>query len=259
MGWADALIRLGLPYDSHQAVKLATEVSRFITATAWSYSARLAVEKGPFPEWERSALKNRLPYPVRNSNVTTIAPTGTISLLAGCSSGIEPHYALASTRRVLWKSTGASQVILECVPALRKELEAKMTPALAEVVLCELASQPHRAAEILNTHGIDARRYRTAMDIPPLWHVKHQAAWQDHVTNGVSKTINLPATATVEDVSEAFKVAYRLGCKGITIYRNGSRSLTVLSTGTCPSCAGELRVEGGCSKCDACGWGVCER
>ena len=255
MGWADMLVGLGLAYDSSDAVSLAGRLSRFITNTAWEESHRIAMRDGPFPEWENSALSDRLP--VRNSNVTTIAPTGSISILAGCSSGIEPFYGLVNRRKVLWQSDGTSTMITEAVSQLRQELTVNCGELAALVVLGQVLAQPDRAAEILTRNGIDARLYKSAHDIAPAWHLRHQAAWQSGTTNGVSKTVNMPHDATPKDVSDVYMEAWRLKCKGVTIYRNGSKDEQVLDTGLCPTCGGELAFEEGCATCKACGWGAC--
>ena len=236
MGWADALIRLGIPYDSPRALELTEKVAGFIHDTAWDESARLASERGPFPEYEGSALKTRGLPPVRNSSVITIAPTGTISRLADCSSGIEPHFANAWWSNVLWKgSDGAGEAGERLLDAPKSVWEA-LRERLADeeqvrAVLEQLADDPEDAERIFTENGVDPAHFRTSMLISPEAHVRMQAAWQKYVTNSVSKTINLPNSATVEDVEKAYRLAWETDCKAVTVYRDGSKSMQVLETG----------------------------
>ncbi len=234
MGWADALVRLGVPYDSQEALDLADELGSFMNRVAWDESARLAEDRGPFPEYDRSALMQRGSPPVRNSSVITIAPTGTISRIAGCSSGIEPHFALAWRSNVLWKDhAGTSSSLLDAPASITESLKDSLgDDELARSVLEELVDNPDSAEGILRERGLDPSVYRTAMAISPEAHVRMQAAWQKHVTNSVSKTINLPNDATVDEVREAYELAWKTGCKAVTVYRDGSKSMQVLETGS---------------------------
>ena len=233
MGWADALVKLGVPYDSEEALELTDKVAGFIKDTAWDESARVAEERGPFPEYERSALKERGLPPVRNSSVVTIAPTGTISRLAGCSSGIEPHFAIAWWSNVLWEDhEGTSSRLLDAPASVWEALgETLGDDDSVREVLSQLADNSEDAERILKENGLDAAGFRTSMAISPEAHVRMQAAWQKHVTNSVSKTINLPNSATVENVSDAYRLAWETGCKAVTVYRDGSKSMQVLETG----------------------------
>ena len=232
MGWADALVRMNIPYDSQEALDLADKLGGFIERTAWDASANLALEREPFPEYERSALKERGRPPVRNSSVITIAPTGTISRLAGCSSGIEPHFALAWWSNVLWKDhEGSSSRLLDAPVSITESLRAELgSDARVRQVLEQITENPEGAESILKDHGLNPAIYRTSMAISPDAHVRMQAAWQKHVTNSVSKTINLPNSATVDDVREAYELAWETGCKAVTVYRDGSKSMQVLET-----------------------------
>ena len=232
MGWADALVRMNVPYDSQEGLDLADELGGFIERVAWDESANLARERGPFPEYERSALKERGLPPVRNSSIITIAPTGTISRLAGCSSGIEPHFALAWWSNVLWKDhEGSSSRLLDAPTSITESLRSELgSDARVRQVLEEITDNPEGAESILNEHGLNPAIYRTSMAISPEAHVRMQAAWQKHVTNSVSKTINLPNSATVEDVRQAYELAWETGCKAVTVYRDGSKSMQVLET-----------------------------
>ena len=238
MGWADTLVLLGIPYDSAEGVALAEKVGKFIVDTAWDESAKIAAERGPFSEYENSALKAQGFPPVRNSSVFTIAPTGTISRLSDCSSGIEPHFANAWWSNVLWKGDGndgggeAGKRLLDAPKSVRDALTTKLRNAnRASAVLSQIADDPDSAQDILSAHGLDAGVFRTAMEISPEAHVRMQAAWQKNVTNSVSKTINLPNDATVEDVENAYRLAWETGCKAVTVYRDGSKAQQVLETG----------------------------
>jgi|LSQX01.3.fsa_nt_gb ribonucleoside-diphosphate reductase alpha chain len=221
MGFADLLFQLGIPYDSEAALELAGRIGQFIRDAAWTASEELAETRGTFPAWEGSLWNSQHDgMAIRNAQVTTIAPTGTISIIAGCSSGIEPVFSLAFQRRVL-----GGKSLLEVNP-------------IFEAALREHLDDDKKVSEILNyaaTHGSiqDHREvpeqlktvFRTARDITPEWHVRMQAAWQQHTDAAVSKTVNLPATASTDDVERAFLLAHELKCKGITVYRDGARPL----------------------------------
>ena len=233
MGWADALVRLDIPYDSDEALKLADKLGGFIYRAAWDESAKLAEERGAFPEYERSALKEQGKPPVRNSSVITIAPTGTISRIAGCSSGIEPHFAISWWSNVLWKDhSDASERLLDAPASIWETLRNRLRDDdRVRKVLELVAGNAGDAERILGEQGLDAASFRTSMTIRPEVHVRMQAAWQRHVTNSVSKTINLPNSASVQDVKDAFWLAWKTGCKAVTVYRDGSKSMQVLETG----------------------------
>lgn len=223
MGWADALIELGIPYASPRARDLAERLAAFILSEAREASRTLATERGPFPAWEGSRWEREgVPGPLRNATVTTVAPTGTIALLAGCSSGIEPLYALAHVRRAL---DGAARI--EVVhPAL--ERLAREQGCWSE----ELEQHVARTGTIGGRSELPQELralLQTAHEVGFADHVRMQAAFQRHNENAVSKTINLPAEATVADVRAAYELAYAEGCKGITVYRDGCRAGQVLS------------------------------
>jgi ribonucleoside-diphosphate reductase alpha chain len=254
MGWADLLIQLDVAYDSPRALDLAGEVGAYLRREAHLASQRLATERGPFPGWSSSALAAAGGRPRRHATVTTIAPTGTLALIAGCSSGIEPLFAVAYTRHAL-----DGLALSEEHPALRTALESAGALAALPAI--------RASGRVRGTAGVPAevqRRFATAHDVSPEAHVRMQAAWQAHVDNGVSKTINLPRTATVAEVAGAYRLAHELGCKGITVYRDGSREGQVLEHGRqgpgeqCPSCEGPISRSGGCSTCARCGWASCE-
>jgi len=224
MGWADLLIQLGVPYDSEAALELADKVMEFFTMIGRDESARLAEERGPFPNWSRSIYREG--RPIRNSTVTTIAPTGTISIIAGCSSGIEPLFAVAYSHIVGDRHLTFVNPHFEAVARRRGFYTPELMDGVAKQgTLHDLAEAPE-----------DVRRvFVTAHEIEPDWHVRMQAAFQRHTDNGVSKTINLPQTATVEDVADAYRSAYDLECLGITVFRDGCKSAhggQVLHVGT---------------------------
>ena len=236
MGWADALVRMGVPYDSKRALELTEELGKFIYDTAWDESARLASERGPFPEYETSALKTRGMPPVRNSSVITIAPTGTISRLSDCSSGIEPHFANAWWSNVLWKGIDgageAGERLLDAPKSVWEALRERLADEeQVRAVLEQLADDPDGAERIFTENGIDPAHFRTSMLISSEAHVRMQAAWQKYVTNSVSKTINLHNSATIKDVEDAYRLAWETDCKAVTVYRDGSKSMQVLETG----------------------------
>ena len=225
MGWADALVRMKLSYDSEEALELADKLGSFLNSTAWDESARIAEERGPFSQYEDSALKEWGMPPVRNSSVITIAPTGTISRIAGCSSGIEPHFAMAWWSNVLWTDhEGSSSRLLDAPASVTQSLESVLgSEEEVKRILEQIIEDPDNSDKIMGDHGLDAAIYRTAMKVSAEAHVKMQAVWQKHVTNSVSKTINLPNSATVQDVKDAYRLAWETGCK--------AKSMQVLETG----------------------------
>ena len=224
MGWSDLLIQLGIRYDSEDALDLARQVMRFIQDETYRASGELAEARGPFPEWEQSAY-NTGPNPrrMRNSAPVTIAPTGTISIIAGASSGIEPLFALSYVRNVMDNTRLVEgNTYFEAVARHEGFYSEDLMEQLAAVGSLEELDVPNWVKDV----------FRVSHDIDPRWHVRMQAAFQEHTDNAVSKTINFPHDATVDDVAEAYQAAYTLGCKGITVYRDGSKSEQVLSTGT---------------------------
>jgi ribonucleoside-diphosphate reductase alpha chain len=232
MGWADLLFALGVPYDSEEALALADRLMRTIREQAHDQSSRLAEERGPFPNWPRSIYRGG--RSLRNAAVTTIAPTGTISMIAGCSSGIEPVFALAFEHR----AKGDEERVLTFVSEAF-ERQAREQGFYSESLMAEVA----RRGTLEGLAGVPetARRvFKTAHEIPYAWHVRHQAAFQQHTDNGVSKTINLPGDATVDDVGRAYLLAWELGCLGITVFRDGCRGEQVLTIGVRPGPAADV-------------------
>lgn len=277
MGWADLLIELGIAYDSDEAVELADEVMAFISAEALRTSEEIATQRGPFPRWfQETIYQNTGAVPRRNATVTTVPPTGTISLIADCSSGIEPIYSVAYQRLSF-----ESEQMLFIHPLF--EQYARKNNFYSDRLMSQVAGKgslndcpdvPDEAKQL----------FVTTHDIAPGWHVRMQAAFQKHIDAAVSKTINFPNQAVVEDVRQTYMLAYDLGCKGITIYRDGSRERQVLNTevadlrksesfaaglepeaqrenqllaqNICPDCSSTLQHNGGCLYCN-CGFSVC--
>ncbi len=220
MGWADALFMLGIPYDSEEAIKLAEKVMSFIQNESHKASQQLAEERGVFPNWKGSVWEKK-GIKIRNATTTTIAPTGTISIIAGCSSGIEPVFALAYKRTNILDG----EEFFEINPVFEETLRRR--GLYSEELIAKIAEEG--SIQGLEEIPEDIRRvFKCALDIAPEWHVKMQAAFQKFTDNAVSKTINLPNHATKKDVERAFLLAYELGCKGITVYRDGSREEQVL-------------------------------
>ena len=220
MGLADMMVQLGIQYDSEDALTLTDWVLGFVRQEAHLASSALATRRGSYPAWEGSIYA---PHTwMRNSAPTTIAPTGTISIIANASSGIEPLFALSYMRNVM-----DGTKLVEMNPYFEKVAKKEGFYSI------ELLKQIHETGTL---EGTDVPQwvknvFRTSHDISPEWHIRLQAMAQKHTDNSVSKTINFPASATVEDVEEAYKLAYKLGCKGITVYRDGSKDEQVLSVG----------------------------
>ncbi len=222
MGFADLLIMLGIPYDSEEALKTAERLMKFISDKATETSTELAAARGVFPAFEGSIYDKPNGSRVRNATRTTIAPTGTLSIIAGCSSGIEPLFALSYTRTIL-EGTQLTEV-----NPLFEEF-ARREGFYSEELMKEVG-QKGRLRDVKGVPEKVKRLFVTAHDITPEWHVKMQAAFQKSTDNAVSKTVNFPHDATREDVARVYMLAYEEGCKGITIYRDRSRESQVLST-----------------------------
>ena len=235
MGWADLLVRLGVPYNSDEAVALGRRLMQFVDDESKNASERLAETRGAFPEWERSIwgpdatcardAKGERIRPMRrlrNCNLTTVAPTGTISIISGCSSGIEPLFAVAFMRN----QAGA------LMPDVNEDFVAiaKREGWYSDDLMTRIAESGH-----IHFDEVPARWQRvfvTAHDVTPEWHIRMQAAFQDFTDSAISKTCNFPNSATAADVDQIYRLAFRLGCKGVTVYRDGSREMQVLSTGS---------------------------
>jgi ribonucleoside-diphosphate reductase alpha chain len=219
-----------IPYNSQQALDLAEKLMQSIQSEARSASKILAQERGPFPAYDDSVYAERNLGPYRNATTTTIAPTGTLSIISGCSSGVEPLFALSFVRQVM-----DGERLMEANPYFEEALRDAQcfSPKLMEEVAGK-GSISHISYLPEDLRAV----FVTAMDIEPVWHLKMQAAFQKFTDNAVSKTVNLPGKATQEDIYKIYWMAYELGCKGVTVYRDGCRSTQVLCTG-----GGEKKTE----------------
>src|SRR5512141_604274 len=247
MGFADALVKLGIPYNTEEGVEFGRELQEFVDAESKKESERLADERGPFPEWARSIWgpdqtcardpegnRIRPMQMLRNCNVNTIAPTGTISIIAGCSSGIEPLFAVAFMRN----QAGAM------MPDVNEDFVAiaKSEGWYSDELMEKIAKQGHIHFDEVPEKW--QRVFVTAHEITPEWHVRMQAAFQEYCDSAISKTTNFPHTASREDVRAIYELAYDLKCKGVTVYRDGSRDNQVLSTGATDKAKAERSGEG---------------
>jgi len=279
IGFAETLFKLGVPYNSREGVTLADKIAKFIKRKAEEASLDLAKVRGVFPNWDISTYKGTAEK-YRNCTMVTIAPTGTVSMIGDTTSGIEPSFALVYTRRSFYNedtSNRSTAELLYIEPTFESVLRQRglYTKKLVQKII-------DNGGSIQNIREIPAdirRIFVTTHDIAPEWHVRIQAAFQKNVDNAVSKTINFPNSATAADVEGAYLLAWKLGCKGITIYRDGSKEDQVLTTGVakggngeakilglrslkdkfedCPECGGTVFSEGGCFTCRDCGWSKC--
>jgi ribonucleoside-diphosphate reductase alpha chain len=237
MGLADLFIKLGIPYDSDEAIDLGRKIQRFVDEEGKNESERLAEIRGTFPEWDKSIWgpdescargpegeRIRPMRKLRNCNVTTVAPTGTISIITGCSSGIEPLFAVAFMRNqagVLMPDVNEDFVRIARDEGWYSDDLMKRIAEAGHIRFDEVPSRWQRV-------------FVTANEIKAEWHVKMQAAFQDYNDSAISKTVNFANSATEADVEVIYRQAYHLGCKGVTVYRDGSRDMQVLSTGPPP-------------------------
>lgn len=275
MGWADMLIKLGIPYNTKEAVSLGEKVMKFITNEAKCKSEELGRDRGSFPNFKKSVFASKHKH-MRNATVSTIAPTGTISIIASCSSGIEPIFAVSYIRNVM-----DGTEMLEVNPLFKKVSEGR--GFFSEELMKTIARQG--SVQHLTEIPEDVRKvFVTAHDITPDWHIMMQAAFQRHTDNAVSKTVNFPSDATTDEVEKVYLLAYEQGLKGVTIYRDKSRQEQVLNidsvnksvshskdkppekeaskpkkdrSSKCPECGGKLAFMEGCAKCHSCGYSAC--
>ena len=263
MGFADLLIAAGIPYASDEALALATRVSTAISEAADASSAALGEEKGTFPNWGRSIYKDGPKY--RNATRTCIAPTGTIAIISGASSGIEPLFSLAHYRRM-----GDGTLLPEVSEAFQ---QAARAGGFASDDLFEDLAHGDRLDEREDVPASTRAVFATAHEIAPEWHVRMQAAFQQHTDLAVSKTVNLAHDATAAEVLAVYTLAHHLGCKGVTVYRDGSRAMQVLAhaapastlealaslpaSPACPDCGEAEEYIDRCLTCPACGYSEC--
>jgi ribonucleoside-diphosphate reductase alpha chain len=222
MGFADMLIKLGIRYDSEEALQLAEKLMKFIEEKSHKKSVEIGEERGSFPNFQKSIWKDKYSA-MRNATVTTIAPTGSISIIAGCSSGIEPMFAISFIRNVL-----SGTRLFETNPLF--EIMAKERGVYSAQLLEEIAA----TGSVQKIDGVPEEvkeLFVTALDIKPEWHVRMQAAFQKYTDNAVSKTVNMPTEATIEDVRKVYNLAWKLKCKGVTVFRYGSKPEQVLYIG----------------------------
>lgn len=282
MGFAHVLYRMGIPYNSNEAVKLAKELSKFIYETAVEASSELAEVRGNFNNWDLSIYPAK-GQPMRNCAVTMIAPTGTISILADTSSGIEPVFSLVTIRRTFYeddKTNHSTKQLVMVDPVFEEYMGAKFSNLKFSNSQIKKIWERIAAGDMSDLTAEERKIFVTTHQIQPEWHVKIQAAWQKYFDNSISKTVNFGHEATVDDVKTVYLQAWKLGCKGVTIYRDGSKGDQVLSTAksdnqkaqntgdseksesqseelVCPECGGKLHKQDGCSKCIDCGYSVC--
>ncbi len=254
MGLADAMFELRIKYDSEEGIKFGRHIARMLTEEAFDASEELAKARGTFPNFKGSVWDMQHNRPMRNAAVTTIAPTGTISILAGCSGGIEPVYGLAFYRHIL-----GGQEMLEINSAFKHFAQEKgvwsdtLGPKLAQgVSLNDL---------IEDDDGTISSLFVTSGTISPMWHIKMQAAFQEYIDGAISKTVNMPANATLQDVEKVFNLAYDLKCKGVTVYRSGCRVGEPMTheqgVRVCPQCKIPIPDKIGCARCFRCGQVLC--
>jgi len=273
MGFAHVLYKMGISYASNEAVRLAKEYAKFIYETAAEMSAELAEVRGNFPNWDLSIYPAK-GQPMRNCAVTMVAPTGTISILADTSSGIEPVFSLVTKRRTFYeddKSNHSTKELLMVDPVFEEYLKSSTQYAVHSTQILKRVAE----GDMSDLTVEEKKIFTTTHQIAPEWHVKIQAAWQKYFDNSISKTVNFPHEATIEDVKTVYMQAWKAGCKGVTIYRDGSKQDQVLvtsktrhdsdtvtrwhsdTTEICPECGGSLHKQDGCSKCVDCGYSVC--
>lgn len=271
MGWGDMLYQLHVAYDSQDGVNLAEMVMSYINSVAHKTSQEMAKKKGNFPAYELSIYTGKK-IPMRNAALTTVAPTGTISMMFDTSSGIEPCFALTYFKGQVM----GNNILYYTNKHFEKELKER--GLYSDELMAKIAE--HGSCQGINEIPEDMQKvYVTAHDISPEWHIRMQAAFQKHVDNSISKTINFPHDATKEEVKQAYILAWQLGLKGMTVYRDGSRKIEVLSVKDpskkeekpaplnnqiknnkeqCPSCKTNMRVEEGCANCPNCGNSLCK-
>ena len=242
MGFADMLLYLGIPYNSEEGVEMGRTVMELVESAGHRASQELAAKRGAFPTFAESIFRDGAP--MRNATVTTIAPTGTLSIIAGVSSGVEPVFAYAYIRNVMDNThlIEANGILKDVLVRRGLYTEELMQQIVEQGSLAHIAGIPEDIRKV----------FVCAHDVSPIWHVKMQAAFQTYTDNAVSKTVNFPNSATREDVREVYELAYRLGCKGTTIYRDGSRQEQVLNIGKVNDSRAAQQPQEDSPLCDAC-------
>jgi ribonucleoside-diphosphate reductase alpha chain len=252
MGFADMLAQMQVPYASDAAVSVADDLMGFVEAQARRASEKLALDRGCFPAFSESRFAAEGRPAIRNASVTSIAPTGTISMLADCSSSIEPYFALSYRREVI--GTTRTMDVQRAVLAAFDDRGADSRAVLEEVRRTGRLTHPKAPADLRDL-------FATAHEIAPEWHVRIQAAFQRHTETAVSKTINLARTASPSEIAAAYQLAFESGCKGVTVFRDGCKQRQILTAGTsgelCPECREPLAMQSGCTSCASCGYSVC--
>ncbi len=268
MGWADMLVQLGIPYNSNEGVKFAEKIMKFVKDESDNASEELAKKRGCFPNWKDSIYNKKSKYfkgkhvKLRNATRTTLAPTGTIGMIADASGGVEPLFALSYVKRVM-----DGKELFYVDKYFKKALEERGIydeELMEEIVDAGTIQYMDKVPQQIK------HAFVVAHDITPEWHVKMQAAFQKYTDNAVSKTVNFSHDATVKDVEEVYFMAFKTGCKGTTIYRDGSKDNQVLNLnmnlkkekedkkkGECPHCSGKMRFSEGCATCIDCGYSYC--
>jgi len=273
MGFAHLLYKMSVPYDSEEAVSILEKIMKFIQKEARLASSNLAKSRGVFPNFDISIYKDK-GLRLRNATILTIAPTGTISMVASTSSGIEPVFSLVTRRQVLFEETRnkrGGQTLTIVDPVFEQQLSNVTMKQSEKKKILEQVAAEGTVRNIKHLPPDFRRIFVAAHDICWDYHVKMQSVAQKYCDNSVSKTINFPASATVREVEKAFLLAWKLGCKGITVYRDKSRSQQVLSVGplngrkiveeergVCPECGAEMEEKEGCFTCPSCGYSYCK-
>ncbi len=271
MGLAHMFYLLGIPYGSPQSLRLAERLAKFIRKQAEEASIELAKERGVFPNFDVSIFAGTAER-YRNATLLTVAPTGTISLLANTSSGIEPVFSLVNERNLFYEDKETRKVVITD-PIFEEVIKRLYSPSKQKRIIQQLLEGAHLSETEVDKEV--SRVFLTTADVRPRQHILMQAAWQKWIDNSVSKTINLPREATVDEVKEAFFLAWKTGCKGITVYRDGSKEhqvvaiskrkkreneekLTLVDETICPECGAKMIVSEGCMTCPVCGYSLCK-
>ncbi|KKR11852.1 MAG: Ribonucleoside-diphosphate reductase [Candidatus Woesebacteria bacterium GW2011_GWA1_39_21] len=279
IGFGETLFKLGIAYNGPEGVRIADKVAKFIKAKAEEASLELARVRGVFPNWDISTYKGTAEK-YRNCTMMTIAPTGTVSMIGDTTSGIEPSFALVYVRHSFYNEDKNNNSTRQLYYVDKNFEKVLLDRGVYSKGLIQKVAENHGSVHDLKEIPSEIRKvFVTTHDIHPQWHVKIQAAFQKYTDNAVSKTINFSNDATISDIEDAYMLAWKLGCKGITIYRDGSKEDQVLNAGSvkvagekvktaeseaefaekeCPECSGVLEFEGGCVSCKECGWSECK-